>query len=112
MTVFKFNEDIQNISKRYKTLKHQLVLLLTLLLVLVMLLPNNVMAGDDEPGLNSNGTNVGTTAAAFLEIGAGTRAQAMGGAFVSISEDGVSSLRLPARLTTRRKLFSVSCLAR
>jgi len=36
-------------------------------------------------------TNVGTTAASFLEVGVGSRAIGMGGAFVGVSDD-VSSL--------------------
>ncbi|MEN8191639.1 MAG: PorV/PorQ family protein [Bacteroidota bacterium] len=96
MTVFKFNENINKISKRYKTLKHQLISLSTLLLILVIILPNNAVAQEKESELSSNGKNVGTTAAAFLEIGAGARAQAMGGAYVSISEDASSMYWNPA----------------
>ena len=36
-------------------------------------------------------TNVGTTSASFLEIGAGARSLAMGGAYVSLAND-VSAL--------------------
>jgi len=103
MTVFKFNENIKKISKRYETLKNQpacrqgrLISLSTLLLILVIILPNNAIAQEKDSGLSSNGKNVGTTAAAFLEIGAGARAQAMGGAYVSISEDATSMYWNPA----------------
>ncbi len=97
MTVFKFNESIKKISERYKTLEDQLMPLNTLLLILVILLPNTTIAQkDDLSELSSNGKNVGTTAAAFLEIGAGARPQAMGGAYTSISDDATSMYWNPA----------------
>ncbi len=46
--------------------------------------------------LSPNGTNVGTTAAAFLEIGVGARAQAMGGAYVSFANDATAMYWNPA----------------
>ena len=42
-------------------------------------------------GVISAQTNVGTTSASFLEIGAGARSLAMGGAYVSLAND-VSAL--------------------
>lgn len=96
MTVFKFNENSKKTLKRYKTLKYQLISLNALLLVLVILLPNNSIAQEKGSELSSNGKNVGTTAAAFLEIGAGARAQAMGGAYTSISADATSMYWNPA----------------
>ncbi|MCF6270806.1 MAG: PorV/PorQ family protein [Melioribacteraceae bacterium] len=98
MTVVRFNKNIDKISQRYKTLKHQLIFLSALLLILIVFLPSNSIAGEDEP-LSSNGKNVGTTAAAFLEIGAGARAQAMGGAYTSISEDAFSMYWNPAGIS-------------
>jgi hypothetical protein len=92
MTVIIFNKIVKKISKRFKPLKHLLLSLNTLLLILVSLLPNNTIAQE----LSSNGKNVGTTAAAFLEIGAGTRAQGMGGAYTSISDDATSMFWNPA----------------
>ncbi len=57
----------------------------------------NLYAQKDEgSGSGSGGTNVGTSAAAFLEIGVGARAQAMGGAFVSLAEDATAMYWNPA----------------
>ena len=47
----------------------------------------------------SNVTNVGTTAAAFLNIGVGSRANAMGGAFVAISDDATALYWNPAGIS-------------
>ncbi len=41
-------------------------------------------------------SNVGTTAAAFLEIGVGARAQAMGGAYVALANDATAMYWNPA----------------
>ena len=43
--------------------------------------------------------NVATTSAAFLEIGAGARALAMGGAYVSVADDANSMYWNPAGMT-------------
>ncbi len=52
---------------------------------------------DGGGGDASAGTNVGTTtAAAFLEIGVGARAQAMGGAFASLARDATAMYWNPA----------------
>lgn len=52
---------------------------------------------NDGSGNISAGANVGTTtAAAFLEIGVGARAQAMGGAFVSLARDATAMYWNPA----------------
>ena len=51
---------------------------------------------DEGSGNGSGGTNVGTSAAAFLEIGVGARAQAMGGAFVSLARDATAMYWNPA----------------
>ena len=44
----------------------------------------------------SAGTNIGTSAAAFLEIGVGAKAQSMGGAFVSLADDPTAMYWNPA----------------
>lgn len=57
------------------------------------------LSAQDNKGLgtlSSNGTNVGTTAAPFLEIGVGARAQAMGGAYVSLANDATAMYWNPA----------------
>lgn len=64
----------------------------------LLFLITGVFAQDNKgPGvLNSNGTNVGTTAAPFLEIGVGARALAMGGTFVSFANDATAMYWNPA----------------
>jgi len=64
-------------------------------LLLVFALFINVSA--QKSGVFSNsGTNIGTSAAAFLEIGVGARAQSMGGAFVSLADDATAMYWNPA----------------
>ena len=53
-----------------------------LVFIILFIASNKVWAQN-----GSNGTNVGTTSAAFLEIGAGARAQAMGGAYTALVQD-------------------------
>ncbi|MEE8436803.1 MAG: PorV/PorQ family protein [Candidatus Neomarinimicrobiota bacterium] len=53
-------------------------------------------------------TNVGTTAASFLEVGIGSRAIAMGGAFVAVANDASGIYWNPAgisRIRTREFIF-------
>lgn len=66
--------------------------------VLMLATSKNLYAQKDAGvGGVSSGTNVGTTtAAAFLEIGVGARAQAMGGAFVSLAQDATAMYWNPA----------------
>ena len=63
-----------------------------ILIFIILFIPsNNILAQKGgSSGSNSTGTNVGTTAAAFLEIGVGPRAQAMVGAFTAITQDATS----------------------
>ncbi len=63
-----------------------------LVFIILFATSNKVLAQKDgaSGGSGSSGTNVGTTAAAFLEIGVGARAQAMGGAFTAITQDVTS----------------------
>ncbi len=63
-----------------------------LVFLMLFVASNKVMAQKDGllSGSGSSGTNVGTTAAAFLEIGVGARAQAMGGAFTAITQDATA----------------------
>lgn len=63
-----------------------------LVFIILFVASNKILAQKDGPssGSSSSGTNVGTTAAAFLEIGVGARAQAMGGAFTAITQDATS----------------------
>jgi len=72
--------------------------LLRVFLFLLIILITGVSAQDNKDSgvLSSNGTNVGTTAAPFLEIGVGARAQAMGGAYVSIANDATAMYWNPA----------------
>lgn len=49
-------------------------------------------------------TKVGTTAANFLQLGIGPRAQAMGGAFVAVSDDASALYWNPAGITQNRKM--------
>lgn len=57
-------------------------------------------------GQNFVGTvsNVGTSAGAFLEIGAGARAQAMGGAYVSLANDGSAMYWNPAGISRLERI--------
>jgi len=63
-----------------------------LVFIILFASSNKVLAQKDGSvsGSGSSGTNVGTTAAAFLEIGVGARAQAMGGAFTAITQDATA----------------------
>ncbi len=63
-----------------------------LVFIILFAASNKVLAQKDGAvgGSGSSGTNVGTTAAAFLEIGVGARAQAMGGAFTAVTQDVTS----------------------
>ncbi len=63
-----------------------------LIFIMLSAASNKVLAQKDGSvsGSGSSGTNVGTTAAAFLEIGVGARAQAMGGAFTAITQDATA----------------------
>ena len=68
---------------------------ITLVLLLIFVLFNDVSA--QKSGVFSNsGTNIGTSAAAFLEIGVGARAQSLGGAFVSLADDATAMYWNPA----------------
>ncbi|MBN2091771.1 PorV/PorQ family protein [candidate division KSB1 bacterium] len=51
-----------------------------------------------QPPYGEGVSNVGTTAASFLEIGIGSRAVAMGGAFTAIADDATSLYWNPAGL--------------
>ena len=54
-------------------------------------------------GFNSDVSKVGTTAAAFLSIGVGARANAMGGAYTSIADDVTALFWNPAGIATMRQ---------
>jgi len=71
-------------------------LLLRAIFLVMFVFSINVFA---QGGLSSNGSSVGTTAAPFLEIGVGARAQAMGGAFVSIANDATAMYWNPAGMS-------------
>lgn len=64
----------------------------TIVFIILFVASNKVLAQKDASvsGSGSSGTNVGTTAAAFLEIGVGARAQAMGGAYTAITQDATT----------------------
>lgn len=55
----------------------------SILVFIILFIASNKVSAQN----GSNGTNVGTTSAAFLEIGAGARAQAMGGAYTALVQD-------------------------
>ncbi len=63
-----------------------------LIFIMLFVSSNKVLAQNNGSlsATGSSGTNVGTTAAAFLEIGAGARAQAMGGAYTAITQDATA----------------------
>lgn len=66
------------------------------LLSVVFLVASGFAQDNGATNLESNSSNVGTTAAAFLEIGVGARAQAMGGAYVSFGDDVTAMYWNPA----------------
>ena len=53
----------------------------------------------DQTPFVSNVSNVGTTAAAFLNMGVGARANAMGGAFTAVANDATALFWNPAGIT-------------
>ena len=61
--------------------------------LLILTLPVFAIGGNDRL------TNVGTTAASFLEVGIGSRAIAMGGAFVAVADDASSIYWNPAGIS-------------
>jgi len=68
---------------------------LPLISLLILGLFNDMFAQKDATSVSA-GTNIGTSAAAFLEIGVGARAQSMGGAFVSLADDATAMYWNPA----------------
>lgn len=64
--------------------------------------PQGVLAGNEDGGTSSSSVfqtevaNVGTNAAAFLEIGVGARAMAMGGSYVAVANDPTALYYNPA----------------
>ncbi len=52
-------------------------------------------------------TNVGTTSAAFLEVGAGARSMGMGGAYVAVAKDAITLYWNPAGLSRIQNASSV-----
>ena len=67
-----------------------------ILFILFVIQFNSTFAQNSPYGKDVS--NVGTTAAPFLEIGAGARAVAMGGAFTAIADDPMSLYWNPAAL--------------
>ena len=71
----------------------------SILIFIILFIVSNKVLAQSNGSLSStwsSGTNVGTTAAAFLEIGAGARAQAMGGAYTAITQDANAMYWNPA----------------
>ncbi len=66
-------------------------------IVTVLILCSTILFANDRL------TNVGTTAAAFLEVGVGSRAIGMGGAYVAIADDANSLYWNPAGLGAMTK---------
>ena len=67
-----------------------------LFLYSVIYTPKNLIA--QQTPFSSSVSNVGTTAAAFLNIGVGSRANAMGGAFTAMADDATALYWNPAGL--------------
>ncbi len=73
-----------------------------LCIVLVLVSALGLLAGNDDGGTSASSVfqtevaNVGTNAAAFLEIGVGARAMAMGGSYVAIANDPTALYYNPA----------------
>ena len=68
-----------------------------LFLYSVIYTPKNLIA--QQTPFSSSVSNVGTTAAAFLNIGVGSRANAMGGAFTAMADDATALYWNPAGLS-------------
>ncbi len=60
--------------------------------------------GQESSSAASNVSNTGTTVATFLEIGAGARAQALGGAFTSVADDATAMYWNPAGISRLGRL--------
>lgn len=71
--------------------------ILLLFLYSVCVSPKNLMA--QQTPFASSVSNVGTTAATFLNIGVGSRANAMGGAFTAMANDATALYWNPAGLS-------------
>lgn len=82
------------LSRRGRTLGKGRPALFALLLLAVS--DTALAQKDDAVGTSSGESTVGTTSAAFLEIGVGARPQALGGAFVSMADDALGMYWNPA----------------
>ena len=85
----------RNITGAKKLGKSIFRITLPLISLLIFGLFSDLFAQKGEGSLSA-GTNIGTSAAAFLEIGVGARAQSMGGAFVSLADDATAMYWNPA----------------
>lgn len=70
----------------------QRLIQLTSISLAMLMLCRTAIAQDKQQGVQfqTDVTNVGTSAAAFLEIGVGARAMAMGGAYSSVADDATA----------------------
>ena len=81
-------------------------LFILIVLVCAICIPN-ISSGQDGSTVQpyvSNVSKTGTTVAAFLEIGAGARAQAMGGAFAAVADDATAMYWNPAGISRLGRL--------
>lgn len=62
--------------------------------------PGSAQEADEPPGYVDGVTNAGTSAAAFLQIGVGARAQAMGNAGTVVVDDATAMFWNPASVAT------------
>ncbi|MBD3288055.1 hypothetical protein GF337_04565, partial [candidate division KSB1 bacterium] len=72
------------------------ILILGLCALFVLIMSGNCWAQKNEVEFVSDVSGVGTSAAAFLEVGVGARAMAMGGAYASVANDPTALYWNPA----------------
>jgi hypothetical protein len=79
-------------------------MLVAVIMILSLVLYASQMLGQESTGTTRSVSNTGTTVAGFLEIGAGARAQAMGGAFTSVADDATAMYWNPAGISRLGRL--------
>ncbi len=96
LKTFRIEREKQNKSGKSQIFNMFQLSYVVFFLLMLAAFDNLKAQKNQDFGSVSNGTNVGTRAAAFLEIGVGARAQAMGGAFVSLVQDATAMYWNPA----------------